>query len=328
MDPVLVSTLATIVRFAAPVLIASMGELITERAGVVNLSLDGAILLSAMAAFAVALNTDSLLAGILAAMLIGMLIAIIIIASSVFLKLDQIAVGFILTILCADLSTFLGRDYAGVRGLGMPHVPIPLLSDLPVLGQVFFRHNVLIYFSLVLVFGVSFWIYQTSFGLQLRGLGENPQAAYVRGTQVQTWRFVYVAVGGALVGLAGATFSLSVRNQWAENLTLGSGWIALAIVIFGGWRPWRVAFGAYLLVGLRLLALNLQTENRLNLNLPVQIINMTPWVLMLVTLVFVSSGIAEFILRVLPESWRPAARRVLRANPPAALGATFDKESG
>jgi simple sugar transport system permease protein len=323
-DPVLVSTLADIVRNAAPLLIASQGELLTERAGVVNLSLDGTILLAAMAAFAVSYDSESLGLGILAAMLIGTMIALVVIASSVFLKLNQIAVGFVLTLLCADLSTFLGRTYANMPGQEIPYAPIPFLEDIPVLGEVLFQHNVLIYFSLLLVILVWFWMYHTRFGLSLRGLGEHPRAAYVRGTRVQLWRFLYVAVGGALVGLAGASYSLSVRLGWRENLTLGNGWIALAIVIFGAWRPFRIAFGAYLIVGLRSLALFLQKEDLLNL--PVQIINLTPWVLMLLTLMFVSSGLAETLLVAVPHRWRPIVRNFLRANPPAALGTAFEKD--
>ncbi len=323
MDPVLVSTLAGIVRSASPLLIASQGELITERAGVVNLSLDGTILLSAMAAFAVSFTTGSVILGVLAAMLIGMVVALIIIASSVFLKLNQIAVGFVLTLLCADLSTFLGRQYANQRGESIPHGPIPILEDLGTVGEIFFQHNVTTYFSIVLVILVWFWLYHTRPGLALRGLGERPEASYVRGVRVQLWRFIYVAIGGALVGLAGATYSLDVRLGWKENLTLGDGWIALAIVIFGAWRPYRIAFGAYLIVGLRSLALYLQKEQLLDL--PVQIINTTPWVLMLLTLMFVSSGMAEYLLVLFPKPWRPTAQRFLRANPPAALGTNFEK---
>jgi simple sugar transport system permease protein len=253
-----------------------------------------------------------------------MLVALIVIASSVFLKLNQIAVGFVLTLLCADLSTFFGRDYANKPGEEIPYAPIPLLENIPTVGEILFQHNILIYFSIGLVALVWFWMYHTRPGLSLRGLGEQPRAAYVRGTRVQLWRFVYVAFGGALVGLAGATYSLSVKLGWKENLTLGNGWIALAIVIFGGWRPFYIAFGAYLIVGLRSLALFLQQEDLLGL--PIQIINLTPWVLMLLTLMFVTSGLAEYLLVIVPPRWRPAAQRFLRASPPAALGTAFERD--
>lgn len=325
MDPILLNTLSDIVRNAAPLLIASQGELLTERAGVVNLSLDGTILLSAMAAFAVAFTTGSIALGILVAIIIGAIVALIVISTSVFLRVDQIAVGFVLTLLCADLSTFLGRDYANKPGqsVNIPSAPIPILKDLPIVGKIFFQHNILIYFSLALVIFIWFWMYHTRYGLALRGLGERPQTAYVRGTPVQLWRFIYVGIGGALVGLAGATYSLSVKLGWNEGLTLGNGWIALAIVIFGAWRPFRILMGAYLIVGLRSLALYLQNEQVLKL--PVQIINLTPWILMLATLIFVSSGMAERLLVIFPQRWQPAARRFLRSNPPAALGTHFEK---
>lgn len=324
MDPVLVATLADIVRNAAPLLIACQGELLSERAGVVNLSLDGTILLAAMTAFAVSLTTGSLALGIGAAVAVGIGVSLIIIAANVFLHLNQIALGFVLTLLCADLSTFLGRDYANRRGEEIPYAPIKWLEDIPTLGEILFRHNLMIYFSFALVIFIWFWLYHTRFGLDLRSLGERPPAAYVRGLPVQTWRFIYVAAGGALVGLAGAAYSLSISLGWKEGLTAGNGWIALAIVIFGGWRPWRIMLGVYLIVALRSLALYFQKEQVLDL--PVQIINMTPWVLMLLTLIFVSSGLAAQIAVLFPAEWRSGVQRFLRADPPAALGTRFEKE--
>lgn len=326
MSPELINTLAGIVLAATPLLIAAQGELITERAGVVNLSLDGTILLCAMAAFAVAIETNSNLAGIAAAMLIGMLVALLIITANIFLNVNQIALGFVLTLLCADLSTYLGSSYSGLPGGGVEitSLHIPILKDIPIIGRIFFRHNLMVYFSFFLVIFVWFWIYRTREGLTLQALGERPSAAYVRGAKVQMMRFIYVAIGGALVGLAGAAYSLNVKLGWREGLTLGDGWIALAIVIFGTWKPNRVLLGAYLIVGLRAFALYLQRQGQLNL--PIHIINMTPWLLMLLTLMFVASGIAVYLLAIAPKPWRPALRRFLRADPPAALGTAFEKE--
>ncbi|MFP4323728.1 MAG: ABC transporter permease [Anaerolineales bacterium] len=326
MNEQLINTLAEIVRSAAPLLIAAQGELITERAGVVNLSLDGTILLSAMAGFAVALETGSTETGILAAMIVGMVVALIIILTNITLGVNQIAVGFVLTILCADMSTFLGRDYANLPGgdVEIPYVPVPLLADIPVIGQIFFQHNLMVYFSFVLTFVLWFYIYRTGPGLGLRALGERPATAYVRGARVQLMRVAYVAIGGSLVGLAGAAYSLDVQLGWREDLTLGQGWIALAIVIFGTWKPYRILFGAYLIVGLRALALYLQRQDQLTL--PVHVINMTPWFLMLLTLMFVASGFAERLLVFVPPPWRPAARRFLRSDPPAALGTRFVRD--
>ncbi|MBN2306240.1 MAG: ABC transporter permease, partial [Anaerolineae bacterium] len=251
------STLRGIVRSAAPIVIASQGELITERAGVINLSLDGSIMLSAMTAHAIVRETGSLPQAILAAMAVGALVALVVVFSSIALRLNQVAVGFVLTILCADLAIFLGKPHFNQPGKEVPAAPIPVLEDIPLLGPVLFKHNVLIYFSLILIVLVWFYIYRTRPGLTLRSIGEQPEAAFVRGTPVNRLRYMYTMAGGALVGLAGATYSLSVKLGWKEDLS-GEGWIALAIVIFGLWVPGRVALGAYLIVGLRSIAIDLQ----------------------------------------------------------------------
>jgi ABC-type uncharacterized transport system permease subunit len=316
------STLRGIVRSAAPIVIAGHGELLTERSGVINLSLDGSIMLSAMTAHAISRDTGSLPAAILAAMAVGAAVAFIVVFSSIALKLNQVAVGFILTILCADLAIFLGKPHFNQPGQTFPHTPIPVLEDIPLLGPMLFDHNLLIYFSLLLTFAMWFYIYRTRPGLTLRSIGEQPEAAFVRGTPVQALRYVYTLVGGALVGLAGATYSLSVKLGWKEDLS-GEGWIALAIVIFGLWLPGRVALGAYLIVGLRTIAIDLQDNDVIDL--PAQIINMLPWFLMIITLMIATSGILERVDRFTPERMRPTVRRFLRAAPPQALGTPFEK---
>jgi simple sugar transport system permease protein len=316
------STLRGIVRAAAPIVIASQGELITERSGVINLSLDGSIMLSAMTAHAVVRNTGSLTQAVIAAMLVGAGMALIVVFSSIGLRLNQVAVGFILTILGADLAIFLGKPHFNQPGKEIPAMPIPILEDIPILGPTLFRHNILIYFSIILIILVWFYLYRTRPGLTLRSVGEQPEAAFVRGTPVQFWRYVYTLIGGSLVGLAGATYSLSVKLGWKEDLS-GEGWIALAIVIFGLWIPGRVALGAYLIVGLRSIAIDLQDNDVIDL--PSQIVNMLPWFLMIVTLVFATSGVLEKIVRFTPERLKPAVRRFVRAAPPRALGTTFEK---
>ncbi|MBN1201884.1 MAG: ABC transporter permease [Anaerolineae bacterium] len=316
------STLRGIVRSAAPIVIAGEGELITERAGVINLSLDGSIMLSAMTAHAVVRETGSLPQAVLAAMAVGAAIAFIVVFSSIALKLNQVAVGFVLTILCADLAIFLGKPHFNKPGKEMPAAPIPILEDIPLIGPVLFKHNLLIYFSLVLIVLVWFYIYRTRPGLTLRSIGDQPEAAFVRGTRVQFWRYVYTLAGGALVGLAGATYSLSVKLGWKEDLS-GEGWIALAIVIFGLWMPWRVALGAYLIVGLRSVAIDLQDSEVIDL--PAQIVNMLPWFLMIITLMLATSGVLEKMVRFTPDRFKPTVRRFLRAAPPRALGTTFEK---
>ena len=316
------STLRGVIRAAAPIVIAGQGELITERAGVINLSLDGSIMLSAMTAHVVARNTGSLPQAILAAMAVGAAVAFVVVFSSIALKLNQVAVGFILTILCADLAIFLGKPHFNQPGKEIPSMPIPILEDIPLLGPVLFRHNVLIYFSLILIALVWFYIYRTRPGLTLRSIGEQPEAAFVRGTPVNRLRYVYTLVGGALVGLAGATYSLSVKLGWKEDLS-GEGWIALAIVIFGLWVPGRVALGAYLIVGLRSIAIDLQDNNVIDL--PSQIVNMLPWFLMIITLMVATSGVLTRVERFTPDRLKPTVQRFLRAAPPRALGTPFEK---
>jgi len=315
-------TLRGVIRSAAPIVIAGQGELITERAGVINLALDGTIMLTAMTAHAIVRDTGSLAAAILAAMAVGAGVAFIVVFSSIALRLNQVAVGFVLTILCADLAIFLGKPHFNQPGKEIPAAPIPFLRDIPFLGPVLFRHNVLIYFSMILIFLVWFYIYRTRPGLTLRSIGEQPEAAFARGTPVNRLRYLYTLAGGALVGLAGATYSLSVKLGWKEDLS-GEGWIALAIVIFGLWVPGRVALGAYLIVGLRSVAIDLQDSNVINL--PAQIVNMLPWFLMILTLLFTTSGVLDKVVRYTPNSLRPTVRRFLRAAPPRALGTTFEK---
>jgi len=316
------STLRGIVRAAAPIVIAGQGELLTERAGVINLSLDGSIMLSAMTAHVVVRETGSLPQAVLAAMAVGAAVALLVVFSSIALKLNQVAVGFILTVLCADLAVFLGKPHFNQPGKEMPHAPIPLLEDIPLLGPVLFNHNILIYFSLLLTLVMWFYIYRTRPGLTLRSIGEQPEAAFVRGTPVNALRYLYTMAGGALVGVAGATYSLSVKLGWKEDLS-GEGWIALAIVIFGLWVPGRVALGAYLIVGLRSIAIDLQDNNVIDL--PSQIVNMLPWFLMIFTLLLATSGVLTRLDRYTPNRFKPVVRRFTRAAPPRALGVPFEK---
>ena len=184
MNEELISALARIVANATPLIIASIGETITERAGIINLSLDGSIVLCAMVGFMAAFVTDSLVVGMAAAMLVGAIIALIIAAASIELKQDQVAVGFVLTLLAADLAQFLGQEYSRIPGPQVPKWPLPVLNQIPVVGPVFFDHNVLVYISYALVLVTWFWLFRTRRGLAHRAIGERPEAAFARGTSV------------------------------------------------------------------------------------------------------------------------------------------------
>lgn len=319
----LIKTLASVVRGATPLVFAGIGEAITEKAGVINLSLDGTILLSTMTAFAVAYTTDSVILGFLAAMAVGTLMALIIAFGSITLRQDQVAIGFVLTLLGAELSSFLGNPFVRLKGPSVPHLPILYLADVPIIGDIFFNHNLVVYASYVLVILSWLYIFKTQPGLKLQGIGERPEAAFARGSNVNLMRYVYTAIGGALVGLAGASYSLSIKLGWSHRHTAGNGWIALAIVIFGGWHPLRVAFGAYLFGGLRSLSSIFQ---RVAPGIPSQFFNGAPFALMIVALLLVSSGWLDRLLIYLPARVRRVIHDALLGTPPAGLGRVFVKE--
>ncbi len=324
MDPFIINTLASIIANAAPIVFASVGETLTEKSGVTNLSLDGAILLSAMTAFAVAFNTGNLLLGFLAAALVGAGIALIIAIASIELELEQVAVGFILTLLATDLSSFLGSPYVNQAGPYLKQMPIPLLHQIPILGPILFEHNLAIYASYLLIVVAWWWMHKTQPGLHMQGVGERPESAYARGVNVRAVRYLYTVLGGALVGVAGATYSLVVKLGWSYNHTAGIGWIALAIVIFGGWNPWKVAGGAYLFGMLKALGSVLQ-RNPAFVNVPTQIFSTAPFALMILFLAFTSSGLLDRVLSLFSPPTRRRLEHLLRGRAPAALGQKFHR---
>ena len=340
MNEEFLNTLGSIVGTATPLVIASLGETITERAGVVNLSLDGSLALAAVLGFAAAWTAQEagvldvpmqIALGIAVAMLVGALIALLVGFSSIRLRRDQVAVGFVLTLLAAELARFLGADFTRIPGPQITRFNIPLLEQAPILGPVFFQQNLLVYFSYLLMFGIWFWLFRTSGGLTLRAIGERPEAAYARGARVQRLRYWYTFLGGALVGLAGAAYSLNVKPGWSSPPAMqGDGWIALAIVIFGGWHPFRVVLGAYLFAALRAVSSNIQTNGLFifgqEISFPFVLLNALPWLLMIVTLLIVSGGLTERLLQYMPRAVQHRLRAFLRSDPPKALGTRFDME--
>jgi general nucleoside transport system permease protein len=325
MNEQLLNVLNSIVANATPLVIASVGETITERAGVINLSLDGSLMLSAMAGFVAAYTTGSVVVGIVVAMLVGAAVALLVAFAGISLRQDQVAIGFVLTLLTTELAQLLGQDYSRISGPTISYMPVPILKDIPIVGGIFFDHDVLVYFSYFLIIATWYWLFRTKPGLAHRAVGERPAAAFARGTKVNLLRYVYTGVGGALVGLAGAAYSLSLKPGWATPPPMrGDGWIALAIVIFGGWHPFRVLLGAYLFASLRQLASALQRASGGAIN-PV-LLNAIPWTLMIVTLLLVSSGAIERILLLLPRGAQNRLRAFLHSDPPAALGSRFEPD--
>ena len=310
----MIATLATILRSAAPLVFAAVGETISEKAGVVNLSLDGSLALSALTGFVVAYESGNLWLGFAAAALVGAIIALVVAFASIELRLNQIAVGFVLFQLCLGLAKFFGDSYANLNAPRVNNQPIPVLVDIPWIGPIFFDQDITVYASLLLVAGVFWYMFRTRRGLVLQGIGERPEGAHARGIPVNKLRYLYVMIGGAMVGLGGAGYSLAFKANWSDKLTDGLGWIALAIVIFGGWHPVRVALGVYMFSGLTALASTLQET----FPALAQVLPTLPFPLMILTLVIVNrKWMQDLSDRI------PAMRNFLRSEPPGALGEPF-----
>jgi len=331
MDSTTIVGLAGVLAASAPILFAAIGETISERAGVINLSANGTILLAAMASFAVAVQSNSLVMGFLTGALVGALVALIVAFSSIHLKQSQVAVGFILTMTCRDLAYFLGNPFMGLTGPRLNPSPVPMLSQIPVIGTLFFKHDWMTYLSFLLIVIAWAYIFRTRPGLVLQGIGERPAAAFVRGAPVNRLRYFYTMLGGALIGLAGPIYSLSIKAGWKGTISGldGIGWIALAITIFGGWNPARAAVGCYLFSLLQWLGLVLQPQLP---GIPSQVLQVAPFPLMILTLLFVNIGNADWVDRALaglPDNTRRVIARILRslrATPPGSLGVPFEQD--
>lgn len=315
MESSIINIIAGIIAIASPLILAALGETITEKGGIINLSLDGTILLSAMTGFTVALQTDSLFTGFAAAALTGVVVAAVLAVIAIWLQQSQVAVGFALTFLCRDLAYFLGNPYAKQKGLQLTTLPLPYLDSIPVLGPIFFSHTIIVYGSMVAIPMAWYFLYHTNQGLTLRLVGENPNACWARGIKPRIVQTMYTLVGGALIGLAGAAFSLAIKPGWGRPQGCeGIGWIALALVIFGSWHPLRVAAGAYLFGFLQILGIYLQDFFP---TIPSQVFQTAPFPLMIFTLILIHLGkdtTGKKRLRLL---------RLLSGNPPQALGKSY-----
>ena len=240
------SILITIATAATPLLIASIGELVVERSGVLNLGVEGMMVMGAVTGFGVALATGSPWLGVLAAILVGALFSLLFGFLTLTLVTNQVATGLALTLLGLGLSGMIGESFVGLPGVKMSYLYIPYLTDIPYVGKLLFGQDPLFYVSILLTAGVAWFLFRTRAGLTLRSIGDNHASAHALGINVIGIRYLAVMFGGACAGLAGAYLSLVYTPQWIENMTAGRGWIALALVVFASWRPWRVLAGAYL----------------------------------------------------------------------------------
>ncbi|KGM47623.1 ABC transporter permease [Pseudooceanicola atlanticus] len=283
-NPVLL--IASLMVAATAVMIAAIGELIVERAGVLNLGVEGMMITGAICGFAAAVQTGSPTIGFVAAALGGAALSLLFAFLTQFALANQVASGLALTLFGLGLSALLGQGYQGIKPPSTPRIDIPVLSDLPWVGRILFGHDLMVYFGLALVAAVWAFLKYTRAGLVLRAVGENHDAAHALGYKVIRIRVMAIAFGGACAGLGGAYISLIRVPQWTEGMTAGIGWIALALVVFASWKPWRVLLGAYLFGGVTVLQLNLQAAG---IAIPVEYLSMSPYIITIVVLVIMSA---------------------------------------
>ncbi|WP_029073662.1 ABC transporter permease [Kaistia adipata] len=294
--------LLTIITAATPLLFAAIGELVTERSGVLNLGVEGMMAMGAVIGFAVAHTTGSFGLGILGAIVAGMTMAALFGVVTLIFVANQVASGLALTLFGLGLSGLIGDAFVGVPGAGLARISIPVLSDLPVVGLLF-RLDPLTYLAIAITIAVSWFMFRMRGGLVLRAVGDSHSSAHALGYNVIRVRFMAVLFGGACSGLAGAYLSLVYTPQWTQAMTAGRGWIALALVVFATWLPRRVLVGALLFGGVSILQLHAQA---LGVGVPSQFLSALPYLTTIVVLVIISRN-----------------RALVRANTPAALGQSF-----
>ena len=293
----------TIITASTPLLLAATGELVTEKAGVLNLGVEGMMLVGAIAAFAAAVSTGSGLLAILVGAFSGVAVAAIFAVLTLTFLANQVATGLALTIFGVGLSALIGSSFVGISLEPLPQLNVEVLSTIPILGELLFGHDVLVYLSVTMIFLVGYFLSKTRSGLILRAVGESHDSAHALGYSVLTVRYLAILFGGFMSGLAGSYLSLVYTPLWAENMTAGRGWIALALVVFGTWRAGRIAFGAYLFGAITILQLHVQGWG---INIASQFMTMLPYLATVIVLVFISSD-----------------KMKIRINAPQSIGKVF-----
>ncbi len=279
--------IASLMIAATPILLAALGELIVEKSGVLNLGVEGMMIVGAIVGFAAAVETGSPLIGFICAAVAGALLSLLFAFLTQILLANQVASGLALTMFGLGLSALVGQNYNGLKPPATSSWHIPLLGDLPVVGPILFQHDPVVYFGILLTAAIWATLKYTRVGLIIRAVGENHDAAHALGYKVVRIRILAIMFGGACAGLGGAYLSLVRVPIWTEGMTAGAGWIALAIVVFGGWRPWRVLVGAYIFGGVTVLQFNLQAAG---IAIPVQYLAMSPYVITILVLVIISAS--------------------------------------
>jgi ABC-type uncharacterized transport system permease subunit len=280
-----VNFILTVITASTPLLLAASGELVVERAGVLNLGLEGMMIMGAACGFAGAYESDSIVVGALCGVVAGMAMAAVFGFLTLGLAVNQVATGLALTILGTGLSGLIGSGFVGERITPAPQLYLPVLTDLPVIGRILFGQDAFVYFSIALVIGIWMFLYRTRAGLVLRAVGDNHTSAHALGYPVLKIRMLAVLFGGACAGLAGAFLPLAYTPFFIPGMTAGRGWIALALVVFASWRPGRLVAGAYLFGAVTFLQLSVQG---LGLGIPPQLMSSLPYLATVVVLVLIS----------------------------------------
>jgi general nucleoside transport system permease protein len=289
-----------------PLVFAALGELVVEKSGVLNLGVEGMMLVGAVTSFIVAAGTQSPWLGVAAGALAAAALSLVFAVIALTLRANQVATGLALSLFGVGLSAFIGRPYLSVVIGGIGPLGVPALTELPIVGTLLFGHNPLVYASLALFAVVQWFLYRTRAGLVLRAVGEAPQSAHAIGYRVIAIRYAAVVFGGACAGLGGAYLAVAYTPSWVEGMTAGRGWIALALVVFATWKPWRVIVGAYLFGSVTLAQFQAQASG---VAVPSQLLAMLPYLATIIVLAIISRDATT-----------------IRLNAPASLGKTYHPE--
>ncbi len=297
------AVILTIITASTPLLLAAIGELVVERSGVLNLGVEGMMVMGAVCGFIATYYSGSLILGVVAAILAGVLMSLLFGLLTQTFVTNQMATGLALTILCLGLSGLVGEPFTGLPGAKLPALYIPYLTDIPYIGKIIFGQDALVYLSLILVFFVQYVLFRTRVGLIIRAVGDSHVSAHALGYNVVRVRYLCIMFGGACAGLAGGYLSLAYTPQWIENMTSGRGWIALALVVFATWMPRRILFGAYLFGTVWIMGLYVQG---IGLGIPSQLLSALPYIVTIIALVIISRN-----------------KQLTKLNTPACLGQQF-----
>ncbi|PCJ82807.1 MAG: ABC transporter permease [Hyphomicrobiales bacterium] len=293
----------TVITAATPLLIAATGELVSERAGVLNLGVEGMMVMGAVGAFGTAYLTDSPYLGVVAGIVTGVLFALPFAFLTITLVANQVATGLALTIFGLGLSGVIGEAFVGQPGVALEPIPMPALSELPYIGRILFGHDIVVYVAFILIIAVWYFLFKSRAGLSLRAVGDSPESAHSLGISVKKVRYAAVLFGGGCAGLAGGYLSLVYTPQWTEAMTAGRGWIAIVLVVFATWMPGRLVAGAYLFGAILILQLHAQAAG---VKIPSQLLSSLPYLATIIVLVIISRN-----------------RSLVKKNAPASLGKPF-----